>query len=546
MKINHDLFGNLIVKNCLLPLQVKDLTATYTSTGTILLSFTTPDDPQENGWINVAVIKDTGEDFKIIYQGELKQHPKANGIRWMVFSDGKRVLLGDYVLHCSPNIDNCTSVKFKPVIYPDWLMDSKGLWFHWSEVIIAPDNKTISWTTLGEIYEGVYIGTLCEEIDHFTIHNIKNISSTPAFLPDPFNPDYFLPQHTFGGEVKQFVHFGTGISVAGSSYGIAGPNVQHLRKNEKICYYKTPGYDETLIFSPDEKHGVVMSTHFSPKTNFDILGLVPRPLQSHILSALAMPVYGYAVSDVRTQREGNIGPVLIDILLDQQDVGHEGVCLNDPSEPWVYYSPISWHPDSTKAMWIEKIRLSDLIDYRNEHPSENTTRIRIMHMLDKEPSLPASAIINEDNDPNAEAMSDQFNNTILEATDISKIIPMSKHQSGIYNVRGKHSGSVQFEISISDIISRKVHYNNYSDDGLTYYSGAESVRSPLNYFGITQYESNLEVSGQNLGAIKLKLTFDNSIPQLPTKLVIEGNDKEQLSYGFAYYNDQSLSVNDLL
>lgn len=546
MKIHHDLFGDLIIKNCPLPVTVKDMTATYTSTGTILLSFTTPDDPQENNWINIAVIKDNGEDFKMIYQGELKQHPKANGIRWMIFSDGKRVLLGDYVLHCSPSIDHCTSVEFKPVIYPDWLMLSSGLWFHWSEVIIAPDNKTISWTTLGGIYEGVYIGTLCEEIDHYTIHTIKNISSTQAFLPDPLNPDYFLPQPMYGGEVKQFVHGGTGISVAGSGYGIAGPNVQHLLKNEKTCYYKTSGYDETLIFSPDENNGIVMSTHFSPRTNFDILGLVPRPLQSNILSAMAMPVYCYAVSDVRAQRAGNIGPVLIDIRLDQQEVGHEGVCLNDPSEPWVYYSPISWHPDSTKAMWIEKIRLSDISDYTKEHPHENTCRIRMMHMLDKEPSLPALDYFNENDSTSSEAISDQLNETNGEAIDTSKIIPMSLHQSGIYNIKGKHSGFAQFEISVSDISFRKVHYDHFSDDGLTYYSGSESVRSPLNYFGVTQYESDLEVSGQNSGAIKLKLTFDNSMPQLPTKLVIEGKDKEPLSYGFARYNDQSLSVNDLL
>ena len=37
---------------------------------------------------------------------------------------------------------------------------------------------------------------------------------------------------------------------------------------------------------------------------------------------------------------------------------YKGVDLSDPAGEYVYYSPISWHPGSTKAMWNEGTRVA--------------------------------------------------------------------------------------------------------------------------------------------------------------------------------------------
>jgi hypothetical protein len=50
-----------------------------------------------------------------------------------------------------------------------------------------------------------------------------------------------------------------------------------LKTGEVTQITKTPGYDETTIFSPNEQLGVVMSTRGSPHTNPAIFGLLPRP-----------------------------------------------------------------------------------------------------------------------------------------------------------------------------------------------------------------------------------------------------------------------------
>jgi len=62
----------------------------------------------------------------------------------------------------------------------------------------------------------------------------------------------------------------------------------------------------------------------------------------------------YAVAGVRSFREGNICPVLIDIERSINADGYQVMQLNDPTENRVYVSPMSWHPNGKKAMWLRK------------------------------------------------------------------------------------------------------------------------------------------------------------------------------------------------
>src|SRR6476659_5414647 len=127
--------GSFEVTSVPLPSFAREITATYTCSGKVLVFFKKTDDPNEKDYWNIAVVNDDGSDFKPIFSGVIKEHKKANGLRHMPFQDNKRVLLGDYVLECYPDIDNCERSELVPVKYP-WLLhlDPRTM-KHWSEII---------------------------------------------------------------------------------------------------------------------------------------------------------------------------------------------------------------------------------------------------------------------------------------------------------------------------------------------------------------------------------------------------------------------------
>src|SRR3546814_8148812 len=65
-----------------------------------------------------------------------------------------------------------------------------------------------------------------------------------------------------------------------------------------------------------------MTTRFSEKTDPAILGLLPRPYPDSLNMGLSMFAYTYAVTGVRREREGNIGPALIDIGASKRSEEH--------------------------------------------------------------------------------------------------------------------------------------------------------------------------------------------------------------------------------
>ena len=64
-----------------------------------------------------------------------------------------------------------------------------------------------------------------------------------------------------------------------------------------------------------------------------------------------MFVYMYAVKGARELREGNIGPAVIDINESIKNLSYIGYDIHE--EGWAFCSPISWHPNSKKAMFSE-------------------------------------------------------------------------------------------------------------------------------------------------------------------------------------------------
>lgn len=252
-----------------LPEEMRDVThATFTATGSVLCDWHKPDD--EKDMIRLSVCDKDGNSLRHIFAQVIPQRPDANGIRFMCFSDGKRVLLGDWVLECEPSIDKCESTQLLPVIYTP--MEKGGL--HWTEIVIDPSGQYMAWTALAGFSGSVnLIAHLVRYEKEYRLEDVKTICTLDAWVKDEQNEGYMRPGVMRGGEIKQFVRGGNAISMVGigSRTTIADSVVQDLISGEMEQITFTPGYDETTIFSPDEKLGLVMSTRFSPSTNCAIL-----------------------------------------------------------------------------------------------------------------------------------------------------------------------------------------------------------------------------------------------------------------------------------
>lgn len=515
--------GRTAISTIPLPSSVKKLeSSTYTYSGKVLLIYKTENDINTTDFWNIAVMDDDGTNFKVIFSGVIPTKPKSPGIRIMPFQDNKRVLLGDYVLECAPNIDNSTSAKIVPIEYPSSLVDDARITTHWSEIIIAPDNKHMSWTILrSDIGGAAAIGVLTRKTDNYVIENAQLISSIPAFKEDPKKPGYMIPNPLRGGEVKQFVKGGNAISVVGGkTFSTPDSVVQDLDSDKTTQITYTPGYDETTIFSPDERLGMVMSTRFSEHTDPAIFGLMPRPYGIYTFTDMMWPLYTYAITGVRNFREGNIGPVLIDINRSMNQPGYKGVQLTTDKN-WVYYSPMSWHPNGKRAMWLE--------GYRGSNGSQ--MRIQKVNLLDYKPKQTVPIKPTTDNIPYG----------IKDLTVLNSVNPNVN-----VKIAGKTSGYMSYTRNASSIFSgqSEVQYVNYSDDGVSFYNGYEKIN--INAGGESRYEANVQLTGSKQGEMKFRATFSALWGATPAKLLFDTDaDGQPKSYGYATYDGTTLRIEDL-
>lgn len=505
-------FGKITISTLNLPDYVLSPSGTYLPTGQVLVDYRHEED-NEKDFLRLAVVNDDGSDFTEIYAGVIPEHEKANGIRFMPYPDGRRVLLGDYVLECVPDIKHCKKASVLKVDYPWGLQADSRIFKSWSEIIISQDMKHICWTTL--LTSGgasVSIGELNRREDRYVIENAVVISSGPAYLEDKYRPGYVIPQKLLGGEVKQFSRGGAAITSVGAGNGALTDSVEtDLKSGQVTPLTNNYGYEETTILSPDERLGIVMSTRHSKHTNFAVLGLLPRPYAALVTMGLSLQVYQFAVAGVRRQRMGNIGPVLIDIKHSQAERNYPGVPLNDPENAWVYLSPMSWNPDGQKVMWPEMKRG----EYGNK-------RIRIAQLHDYKPGEPAPTVPTPLDLPYAKGGEYAFEGGKVQDS---------------FKIAGKHSGEIRFEGRPG--FAEKV-YDNYSDDGLSFYQGYECLQSAPT---LTVYEADLDLKGPTDGEMKLRMAFQGAgYRDIPVLLFEQGEDGLPQTRGYSRYGDERIDV----
>ncbi|MCJ2180835.1 hypothetical protein [Novosphingobium album (ex Hu et al. 2023)] len=493
--------------------------ATYTPSGRVLVTYA-KDESQGERQLALATMDDDGQNFRPFFSQLIPQRPKDNGIRLMVFPDDRRIFLGDFVIECSTSLETCKDPALLPVEYPAEVAIGDYISHRWSEIVVAPDNRHIAWNALlSNFAVAVFTGELRKSGGTYAIVSPQIVSTLDPFRPDPDHPGGVLPAPLRGGEVKQFIHGGTALSMVGAVRRDVPDSVAlSLVTGKTEAITDTPGYTETTIFSPDERLGITMTSRFSRVTDPAILGLVPRPYPDSLNIGVSMLAYTYAVTGVRNQRPGNIGPALIDIQASKTQEGYQGMDLNT-QEDWVYYSPMSWSPDGRKAMWIEG---------RRDSPSK---RIQLVTLPDYRPGPPVAAATTPDR-------------IAFGSSDLSRVEDYARAAQDIdVKVYGRKSGYLTYRHMPGGVIEK--HYFDFSDDGTAIYSGDERLEA--NPLGRSTYRADLRLTGPKPGAMHLRMTFGPLGGLLPAQLIFSPDSNGlPLTRGYAEYDGHRLDVSTLV
>jgi len=507
--------GRVQVSTLPVPEGVNPRSAAFTQSGKLVMNYS--DEDAVPGGEQLATLNVDGSEWRPFFNGAT---PGGSGGDNLVFADGKRILMGAYILECTKALEECDDAQAIPIKYPDPLDSGPLIYATASEAIIAPDNKTMAWTTILSDFSAIVLtGTLEREADRYVLADTRIISTVEPFDPDPDNAGAVIPvQPYINGEVKQFVHGGEGISVVGAKELVTTDStVIRLATGELDQITYTPGYDETTIFSPDERLGMVMTTRFSPATDLGILGLMPRPYPASLNMNLNRYMYAHGVTGVRGEREGNIGPALVDVERSKTEPGYLGENLAT-DEDWVYRSPMEWAPDSKMAAWPE---LSQ---------SGNGTRIQIVELPDYQPGEPVATVDTPVMPGITTDLTAAFDYQDLEAdTDVI--------------VYGKHSGYLTFKQQKPNRLesTHEKRYFDFSDDGDAVYNGVEFMDA--NLVGNSVYTADITLTGSKPGEMKLKATFGPLAGGgEPARLIFDDDASGELQTGgYVEYDGQRLT-----
>lgn len=485
--------------------------ATFTSSGRMLISYNSGNDTV------IATLNDDGSDTRILYTGEFEFQ-----YRLMPYKDNTRILLGDYVLECpkGQTLDTCDEGKATmiPIEYPSEFVDDESVMTKWTEIIISNDGEYIAWTMRRtDCGAANAMGHLVRYEDKYVIEDASFISSMNTYVEDEKKDGYLKVNPLIGGEVKQFVHGGTAISLVGAgTNGMADSVIQDIATGEVTQITYAPGYDETTLLSPDETIGIVMTSRFSEKTDLAVLGMVHRPYGDALHSIMAQ-IYMYNITGVRGAREGNIGPALIYIERSIEEEDYMGVDLSPEDESWTYHSPMSWNNDGTKASWIEK------------QYGTNGVRVQIVTLVDYVPGKRVA-------DMKTPKVGDYADTEILDV-DVSGI------------VEGKVSGAMTLtkKSGLSGVKTVEITYDNYSDDGVYYYNGTEYAKG--SYMTKSTYTSNVKVTdkeGKEVGFMDVELYFSACLGFSFTSTTPFPKLDLKKSKGEAYWMDRKADVDQLV
>ncbi|HPZ51124.1 MAG TPA: hypothetical protein PLA44_14830, partial [Propionibacteriaceae bacterium] len=241
-------------------------------------------------------------------------------------------------------------------------------------------------------------------------------------------------------------------------------------------------------------------------------------------AGIAMAAYWYGIGGARKFGAGNIGPALVDLAKATTDRSYLGANLSDPAGEWIYFSPMSWHPDSRRAAWNEGV-----------WGTEDQRRIRLVTALDRAAGLPVPVV--------------------PTPTDISYAKPLTAEnlQRSTAPTQGRIAGATSGYAEIARTggeglgaaTTMTTTYVGYSDDGLTFLDGYETLATQSGT-ATTTYEADLRRTGEDPGEMVLRLNFTQASWNDPVHLSFDqAADGKPASWGHTTYGGTTLRVEDM-
>ena len=460
----------------------------------------------------VGIFNDKGEILKEVYEfmdGEVNTdyiHRASS------FSDGKRVLIGGKILQCSKELKFCEDPKLYELEFPDQLKHMTNLWFLFTEPIINYGGKYIFWSTFDKDMNILnFVGELKFDDKKYVIENIKGLTNYFYDSYDKSSGKYTLPKILRFGPIKQVLEGGKALSIGGFlNYGLRKGIYQYLSEDKisQLTFFE--GYDETTAISPDLKLACVMTTRFSDKTSFEIVGLIPTPYSILASYLVSIDILNYSIFNLRKNEKikGNIGPALVELSKVDQDKNYKGKNLKT-SDLWNFNGFISWSPDGTKIMFDEVEKNGDkrrcqIVKLKNYTPTE---------------------IKFEDN----------FKNDIPYAKTIEDTIDLHLNYPINIRVEGK-SGHLEI---FHNETKCEIQYYNFSEDNEIFYTGNYCYEKKLEDAENSHiFQVNITSDGKKKGNCNYRLWFDSKSMILFDKY-IDGNNK---SYGKCNYEGKEINV----
>ena len=459
----------------------------------------------------VGIADDKGKLIKEVYEIKEGEVDKTYIHRASSFSDGKRVLIGGKILQCTNELKDCDDAKLYDVQFPEQLNNLPNLWFLFTEPIINYGGKYIFWSTFDKSLNILnFVGELKFTGEKYIIENTKGLTNYFYDLYDKEKGTYTLPKILRFGPIKQVLEGGKALSIGGFlNYGLRKGIYQSLYEDKirQLTYFE--GYDETTAISPDSKLACVMTTRFSDKTSFEIVGLMPTPYSILASYLISIDILNFSIFNLRTNSKikGNIGPALVELSKVESDKTYKGENLKT-SDLWNFNGFISWSPDGTKIMFDEVARNS-------------TRRCQIVRLKNYKPS----EIKFEDNfSPNI-----PYARTIEETINLHLDYPIN------INVPGK-SGKLQISHEEKKV---ELTYDNFSEDNEIFYNG-KYIYEKVNENGVTNsvYTVNIKSEGKKKGNCEFRLWFDDK-SMLSFEQYTNGKNK---SYGSCNYEGKVINV----
>jgi len=438
-------------------------------------------------------VKEDGSELQCISCGlpnDPRIVPAAQEAFKDVFPDGRRVMWGDFerafVLECAPSVLRCDSKTLLPVDVSgergtglggllDPLILGSGVWH------LAPDGEHIGWTASRLDTRPMLVARLERQSDRYVATDIKTVNP-----PGPRNGlDSNPVGWTNGGalyELKGFADGGASVTYVTSQFE-GNPDLYktNLATGQVTRLTGHPDWDEDSGDSPD---GELMLLHSDRGMHrVDAAGLLPRRSFVDYPISVNAAIY-YVGHDEGFQCD--LQPWLLPASGDGA-----GRLLGQPLAPYTggdlhpqnnVPGRGAWNPDSTKVALTE-------MSYTTNLGSNRLLIARLKRRATRPQPVVSSAV-----GAWARAPGD-YKGTI-------------DSNALLVTVNGLHSGRA-FLSHFGTIVAGNwsVTYDRYSDDGVTFVSGTESVISPLLSQTPATMRADLTLSGARTGYMRADYTI---------------------------------------